>query len=65
MENIITQIAVKVVEDILKNITEKGISNIGETAESLMEVLKKGALKLLSGAITETDNTVLIAKQVL
>ncbi len=63
MENIITQIAVKVVEDILKNIAEKGISNIGETAEALMEVLKKGALELLSGAIKEADKAILTAKQ--
>ena len=63
METIITQVAEKVVEDILKNIYENGISDIGKTAESLMTVLKEGALEILSAAVTETDKAVLAAKK--
>lgn len=63
METIITQITANVVEDILKNIYENGISDIGKTAESLMTVLKEGALEILSAAVTETDKAVLAAKK--
>ena len=63
METIITQVAEKVVEDILINIYENGISSIGETAESLMSVLKEGTLELLSAAVSEVDQAVLSAKK--
>ena len=63
MKTIITQITANVVEDILKNIYENGISDIGKTAESLMTVLKEGALEILSAAVTETDKAVLAAKK--
>ena len=63
METIITQVAEKVVEDILINIYENGISSIGETAESLMSVLKEGTLELLSAAVSEVDKAVLSAKK--
>ena len=43
MKTIITQITAKVVEEILKIIEENGISDIGNTAESLLSVLKGGA----------------------
>lgn len=63
MKTIITQVAEKVVEEILKNIYENGISNLGETAESLMSVLKEGTLELLSAAVSEVDQAVLSAKK--
>ena len=63
MKTIITQVAEKVVEDILINIYENGISDIGETAESLMSVLKEGTLELLSAAVSEVDQAVLSAKK--
>ncbi len=59
MKTIITQITAKVVEEILKIIEENGISDIGNTAESLLLVLKGGALELLSAVIEETDSAVL------
>ena len=62
MKTIITQITAKVVEEILKIIEENGISDIGNTAESLLSVLKGGALELLSAVIEETDSAVLNAK---
>ena len=46
METIITQITASLVEGILKTIEKNGISDIGETAESLLSVLKGGALEL-------------------
>ena len=63
METIITQITANVVEEILKSIEKNGISDIGKTAESLLSVLKGGALKLLSAVIEETDLAVLNAKK--
>jgi hypothetical protein len=63
METIITQITANVVEEIIKNIEEQGISDIGKTAESLLPALKDGALKILSAVIEETDSAVLNAKK--
>ena len=63
METIITQITVNLVEEILKSIEKNGISDIGKTAESLLSVLKGGALELLSAVIEETDSAVLNAKK--
>ena len=63
METIITQITVSLVEGILKTIEKNGISDIGETAESLLSVLKGGALELLSAVIEETDSAILNAKK--
>ena len=51
MNSIITQVAVKVVEEISKNIEKNGISEIGKTAEDILSILKEGALELLSAAI--------------
>ena len=63
MKTIITQITANVVEEVLKKIEENGISDIGKTAESLLSVLKSGALELLSAVIEETDQAVLNAKK--
>ena len=63
MKTIITQITANVVEEILKSIEKNGISDIGKTAESLLSVLKGGALELLSAVIEETDSAVLNAKK--
>ena len=63
METIITQITASLVEGILKTIEKNGISDIGETAESLLSVLKGGALELLSAVIEETDSAILNAKK--
>ena len=63
METIITQVTVNLVEEILKSIEKNGISDIGKTAESLLSVLKGGALELLSAVIEETDSAVLNAKK--
>ena len=63
MKTIITQITVKVVEKILKNIEKNGIGEICQTAESFLSILKEGALELLSAAVEEVDTAVLHAKQ--
>ena len=63
METIITQITVSLVEGILKTIEKNGISDIGETAESLLSVLKGGALDILSAVIGEADSAILNAKK--
>ena len=44
MKTIIAQIKANVVEEILKSIEKNGISDIGKTAESLLSVLKGGAI---------------------
>ena len=63
MKTSIAQITANVVEEILKSIEKNGISDIGNTAESLLLVLKGGALELLSAVIKETDSAVLNAKK--
>ncbi len=62
MTSIIAQVAEKVVEEIIKSIERKGISEIGRTAEELLGTLKAGALKLLSATIEEVDHAILDAK---
>jgi hypothetical protein len=62
MTNIIAQIAEKVVDEILKILAEKGISNIEKAAEELLSVLKDGTLNILSAAIEELDETIWHAK---
>ncbi len=62
MTSIIAQVAEKVVEEIIKNIERKGISEIGRTAEELLGTLKAGALTLLSATIEEVDHAILDAK---
>lgn len=63
MNSIITQVAVKVVEEISKNIEKNGISEIGKTAEDILSILKEGTLELLSAAIHEMDSAILSAKR--
>ena len=63
METIITQITVNLVEEILKSIEKNGVSDIGKTAESLLSVLKGGALDILSAVIGEADSAILNAKK--
>ena len=63
MKTIIAQITVNVVEEMLKTIDEQGISDLCKTAESLLSVLKKGALELLAAVIDEIDAAILTAKK--
>ena len=63
MERIITQITVKVVDKILKNIEKNGISEIGKTAESFLSILKEGALEMLTAVIENVDSATLKAKK--
>ena len=63
MERIITQITVKVVDKILKNIEKNGISEIGKTAESFLSILKDGALEMLSAVVESVDAATLQAKK--
>ena len=63
MERIITQITVKVVDKILKNIEKNGISEIGKTAESFLSILKDGALEMLTAVIENVDSATLNAKK--
>ena len=51
------------VEKILKNIDKNGISDICQTAESFLSVLKEGALELLSATVEEVDTALLQAKE--
>ena len=63
MANIVAQIAEEVVEKVLKNLTEKGISNVEKTAEEILGVLKEGTLSILTAAIEELDETIREAKK--
>ena len=63
MKEIITHIVANMVEEVLTNIEENGISDIGMTAESLLPVVKGGVLDILSAVIEETDSAVLNAKK--
>ncbi len=63
MANIISQIAEKVVDEILKSLAEKGISNIEKTAEEMLAILKEGTLSILSAAIEDLDDTIWHAKE--
>ena len=63
MERIITQITVKVVDKILKNIEENGIREICKTAESFLTILKDGALEMLSAVVENVDAATLQAKK--
>ena len=63
MSNIIAQIAEKVVDDILKILAERGISNIEKVAEELNDVLKEGTLSIMSAAIKDLDNMIWQAKE--
>ena len=63
MENIIAQISEKVVEEVLKFIAEKGITNIEKTAEGTLGVLKEGTLAILSAVIETLDDTIWRARK--
>ena len=63
MKNIITQITVKMIEEILKTIENNGISEIGQTAEAILSVLKENTLEMLSAIIEEADSAILKAKK--
>ena len=63
MRNSITQQAVKLIEDIFKTIENIGSSNVEDVTDELFDVLKNGALELVSAAICEMDNAVLAAKK--
>lgn len=64
MENIIAQTLVAMQEEILKTIKNVGLRNIGETAEALLENLKKGTSKLLTGLLEATDQEIAEARSV-
>ena len=63
MKEIIAQTAGKLVEEIFKTIEKVGLSNVGKTAEELLNVVKAGTLELVSAAISEMDAAVLSAKK--
>lgn len=63
MTSIIAQIAEEVVENVLKNLTEKGITNVEKTAEEILGVLKEGTLSILTAAIEDLDETIWQAKK--
>lgn len=55
MENIIAQQLVKMQEKILWEIREKGLEDIGQTAEALFVTLKEGTCALLQAILEATD----------
>ena len=63
MKEIIAQTAGKLVEEIFKTIEKVGLSNVGKTAEELLNVVKAGTLELVSAAISEMDAAVLSTKK--
>ena len=50
-------------KEIFKTIEKVGLSNVGKTAEELLNVVKAGTLELVSAAISEMDAAVLSAKK--
>ena len=63
VKNIITQIVVKMVEEILNFFENTGISEIGHTAEEILTIMKENVLELLAAAIEEADLAILDAKK--
>ena len=55
MENIIAQQLVKMQDKILREIREKGLEDIGQTAEALFVTLKEGTYALLQAILEATD----------
>lgn len=58
MENIIAQVLVEVQGEIVKTIKDVGLWDIGETAETLLGILKEGTCKLVTGLIESTDQEI-------
>ena len=63
VKEIIAQTAGKLVEEIFKTIEKVGLSNVGKTAEELLNVVKVGTLELIAVEISKMDAAVLSAKK--
>jgi len=62
MKNIIAQQLVKMQGEILEKIQEKGLGNIGETAETLLQIVKGNTCELLRVILEATDAAIAEAK---
>ena len=62
MENIIAQQLVKMQGKILEKIRKDGLRNIGETAESLLQIVKENTCELLRAILVATDEAIANAK---
>ena len=62
-KDIIAQIAYELADEIFITIETVGLSNVGKTAEELLNVVKLVTLELVSAAISEMDAAVLSAKK--
>ena len=62
-KDIIAQIAYELAEEIFITIETVGLSNVGKTAEELLNVVKLVTLELVSAALSEMDAAVLSAKK--
>ena len=63
VNNIIQQIAVKMVEQVFENLSENGIHSIGQTANQLLGIAKSAASEILSAAIEQMDIALVEANQ--
>ena len=62
MKDIIAQQLVKMQGEILNKIHEKGLENIGETAEALLQIVKGSTCELLRAILEATDTAIAEAK---
>ena len=62
MENIIAQQLVKMQGEILEKIQKDGLRNIGETAETLFQIIKESTCELLRAILEATDTAIAEAK---
>ena len=63
VKEIIAKTAGRLVEEIFKTIEKVGLSNVGKTAEELLNVVKVGTLELIAVEISKMDAAVLSAKK--
>ena len=63
MNTIIQQIAVKMIEQILSDLLEKGVSSIGETVQSLTGIVRSTVLELISSVLQQMDDALCAAQK--
>lgn len=63
VETIIQQIAVKLVEAVLRTIENEGVSSIGRTTRLLLNIVKPAVLEIVKAAIEQVDHALVEANK--
>ena len=63
MKTIIQQIAIELVEKVLRNLQGNGISNIGQAAKELQSITNTAVLEIIGAAIREVDTALVAANK--